>query len=102
MHTHNKSMLEQMYDGEYFPLEAIMPSDPRYFTMHQRLTAEKDYIATRLEPGEREHLDHLMELVTTTNGIEAYANYAYGFRSGALLMHELLTAKEKPSKNECN
>ena len=90
-----KTLLEQIYDGEFFPNEAVVSSDPNYVTMSHKEGEEIEYIASRLNDEDKVRFDKLIDLMGETEHMNGYANFVYGLRTGIMLMFELFTSKNK-------
>ena len=90
-------MLEQIYDGEFFPSEAVVSSDPNYVTMSHKEGEEIEYIASRLNDEDKVRFDKLIDLMGETEHMNGYANFVYGLRTGILLMFELFASESRRS-----
>ena len=90
-----KTLLEQIYDGEFFPSEAVVSGDPNYVTMNQKAGGEIEYIASRLNDEDKIRFDKLIDLMGETEHMNGYANFAYGLRTGILLMFELFASENR-------
>ena len=88
-----KTLLDQIYDGEFFPSEAVVSSDPDYVTMSHKEGEEIEYIASRLNDEDKVRFDKLIDLMGETEHMNGYANFAYGLRTGILLMFELFASE---------
>ena len=84
-----KALPEQIYDGEFFPSEAVVSNDPDYVTMSRKEGEEIEYIASRLNDEDKARFDKLIDLMGETKHMNGYANFAYGLRAGILLAFEL-------------
>ena len=92
-----KTLLEQIYDGEFFPSEAVVSGDHNYVTMNQKEGGEIEYIASRLNDEDKVRFDKLIDLMGETEHMNGYANFAYGLRTGILLAFELFANDVKPT-----
>ena len=90
-----KTLLEQMYDGEFFPSEAVVSSNPDYVVMSHQEGEEIKYIASRLNDEDRVRFDKLVDLMGETEHMNDCANFAYGLRTGIILMIELFTSENR-------
>lgn len=89
-----RSLLEQMFYGDFFPSDHIQSHDPAYFsTCHQ---AEKEYQSIRGVLGEdaRKHFERLRDLYLSMSSMDSCACFTRGFQYGALLMLEIMDAKD--------
>ena len=83
-----KPLLEQMYDGEFYPNETVVSGDPDYVAMSHQEGEEIEYIASRLNDEDKARFDKLIDLMGETEHMNGCANFAYGLRTGILLMFE--------------
>ena len=90
-----KTLLEQIYDGEFTPIEKIESGDPDYATMSHQEGEEIEYIASKLNDEDKVRFDKLMDLMGETEHMSSYANFAYGLRTGILLMFELFVSENR-------
>lgn len=84
------NVLKDWYDGYIFPAENIIPKDPEYHALGNKIGVEKDYFAGRLSQEDCTRFQQLYELVLKESNIYAYANFVYGFKLGMLLMQEVV------------
>ena len=90
-----KTLLEQIYDGEFFPSEAVVSGDPDYVAKGHIEGEEIEYIASRLNDEDKVRFDKLIDLMGETEHMNGYANFAYGLRTGIQLMFELFESENK-------
>ena len=90
-----KTLLEQMYDGEFNPIEKIVSGDPDYAAMSHQEGEEIEYIASQLNGEDKVRFDKLMALMGETELMNGYANFAYGLRTGILLIFELFANENR-------
>ena len=93
MVKNRKTLLEQIYDGEFFPSEAVVSGNPDYVTMSHKEGEEIEYIASRLNDEDKVRFDKLIDLMGGTEHINGFANFAFGLRTGILLMFELFASE---------
>ncbi len=89
-----KSLLQQIFEGEFYPSETVVSGDPDYVTKGHQAGEEIEYIASRLNADDKVRFDKLIDLMGETEHMNGYANFSYGLRTGILLMFELF-----PSEN---
>lgn len=85
-----KPLLEQLYDGELFPPEGLVSRNPDYRRASGQADREFQFLLSRLTSEDKQHLDALVDFTGEMDSYTAFANFAYGFRYGALLMLEIL------------
>lgn len=86
-----KTFLEQIYYCDFLPSENIQPGNPDYWPTCKKIDKEIAFISDRLNSEDKAHLDTLISLLSDTSNMTDYDNFVYGFRAGALLMHEIMT-----------
>ena len=88
------SLIEQIYDGGFYPCETIVPKDPEYRSKCQAAYDEVEYISGLLDETGKAHLEKFLDLRCETDYMSEYANFAFGLRTGARLMLELFMDRE--------
>lgn len=88
-----KSLLEQIFDNELFPPGGIGSTNPDYFDASARLEKESEYLMLRLNDGDKERLDELINIVGERESYTVFDHFAFGFRFGVRLMWETLAGK---------
>ena len=91
-----KPLLEQIYDGEFNPIEKIISGDPDYAAMSRQEGEEIEYIASQLNGEDKVRFDKLIALMGETELMNEYANFAYGLHTGILLIFELFASDAAP------
>ena len=89
--TRRKSIIQQIYDGELFPPGGVLSGSPAYREACGRAHTESAYLMSRLDDEDKRRLNELIDITGEMDSLTADANFAFGFRFGALLMLELLT-----------
>ncbi len=95
MVKNRKSLLQQIFEGEFYPSETVVSGDPDYVTKGHQAGEEIEYIASRLNNEDKVRFDKLIDLMGETEHMNGYANFAYGLRTGILLMFELFTRENR-------
>ena len=85
-----KSILEELFYGQIFPFERIVPQDPEYRPINQKKSDIKQRLQKRLPAEDYKALEGLLDLDCDSSVMEAYASFAYGFKLGALVILEVL------------
>lgn len=85
-----KTILEQLYKGELFPNEQIVPSDPDYRALTHEIGAERESLKKLLGSEDAERLEKLGLAYYAESNMSDYANFSYGIKLGARLMYEIL------------
>ena len=83
-------LLEQLYNGEIYPAEQIVPENPEYRATNHRIEQEKQHLSGVLQQEDIQHLERLEALSLNAESMTCYAGFAYGFQLGAQLMQEVL------------
>lgn len=89
-----KTLLEQLYDGEFYPSENIIPGNPGYAAMSQKAGDEIEYILSRLNDEEKVRFDKLIDLMGEMEHMGEVTSFAYGLRTGILLIFELFSGED--------
>lgn len=83
--------LKKLYEQGIYPSEEIVPADPAYKTVFEKLESEFLALQASLPPASCERLEALKALSLEESSLYAYANFAYGLRLGLLLALDALT-----------
>ncbi|MFT3984639.1 MAG: hypothetical protein QM697_12085 [Lachnospiraceae bacterium] len=94
-----KSLLQQLYDGEIYPAEQIVPKSPEYRELSRKLGEEKEYLREQLLTNDRERFEEMETLSQKITSLYGYENFLYGFGLGVGLMIETLTSGNGLSSN---
>ncbi len=78
-----KSILEELFYGHIFPFERIVPHDPEYRPLNQKISGIKQTLQAKLPAEDYQALEELMELCCDSGVMDTYASFEYGFRLGA-------------------
>jgi hypothetical protein len=46
-----KSILQELFDGDIYPDELIVPKDPQYHPINQKISDEQEYFKKKLSVG---------------------------------------------------
>ena len=84
-----KSLLKEIFNGEYDPFTNVMPNSPEYHEARMKRDAEWDFFLALIPEEHHERFDELMALFHTVSGYEAYEFYKEGVRAGFKLTNEL-------------
>ena len=90
--TH-KSLLQSIYDAEYFPLEGIATRTQEHWTKHQKIGSEILHFSKVFHEEDRCRFERFNSLILEVQEEELYYAYAEGLRTGLLLFSELLHRK---------
>ena len=88
-----KSILEELFYGQIFPFERIVPQDPEYRPLNRKKSDMKQTLQARLPAEDYQALEGLLDLDCDSSVMEAYASFEFGFKLGALIMLEVLGSK---------
>lgn len=86
----NKTLLQQLYDGEVYPAEKIIPKDSKYRELCRKLGEEKNHLREQLSEDERERFEVIETLSQEMAYLYSYENFSCGFRLGIGLIMEFL------------
>ncbi len=85
----DKTLLQQLYDGEVYPAECINPRSQEYLKINRAISEEKHYFYGVLSEEHRKHFDEIDDLWYQANSVYGYENFVYGLRLGVRLMIEI-------------
>ena len=88
-----KPLLEELYYGHIRPFERIVPQDPGYRPLNQKISDIKETLQEKLSAEDYQALAELLGLYCDSGVLEAAASFGYGFKLGALMMLEVLGGK---------
>ena len=91
------SILQGWYSGELHPAEEIDPGDRAYRALEEKIERSRDDFTERLSAADREKFEELTGHMLEESDRYAYASFAYGFKLGLLLMHEVMAGENRPS-----
>ena len=80
------SILEELYNGQVYPFEDIVPQTKAYRAANRKAGEIREYFSESLSPEDEEKFEEMNRLFHESTYIEAYENFTYGFRLGVLLM----------------
>lgn len=90
------NILEQLYNGEIYPSENIVPSNPQYRPLTLKISDEREALQSKLNAEDSERLEALGEMYVETSSMYGYENFLCGFKLGAFLMLEILKGEDGP------
>lgn len=75
-----KTILEALYDGFIFPAELIVPKNPEYRVLNQKISHLKEIWQEKLPVEDVQTLERLLELHCQSTVLEASVSFEYGFK----------------------
>lgn len=88
-------LIKQLYDGEIYPAEQIVSTDPEFKPTHRQVDTEMAYLKKILPEEAVSHLDNVEKLLLISSELTCHAGFTYGFKLGIQLMHEAFTEDKK-------
>jgi hypothetical protein len=85
-----KSILEELFYGHLGPFERIVPQDPQYRPLNQKISGIKQTLQEKLPAADYQTLEEMLDLYCDSGVLESAASFEYGFKLGALIMLEVL------------
>lgn len=86
------SILEHLYDGKVYPCEEILPQNyAEYRAISGQVGNDYEYLLKELSPEQLKRFEEMDKGRTKLSTIQAYANFEYGFKLGAMLMNEVFS-----------
>ncbi|TCL72450.1 hypothetical protein EDC14_1006165 [Hydrogenispora ethanolica] len=90
-----KPILEELHAGKIYPDELILPKDPQYRPINQKISDAMKVWREKLSETDYQQLESLMNLHSQSDAMEATASFVHGFKLGALIMMEVLNGREE-------
>lgn len=84
------SILEELYTGKIYPFEDIVSKDKNYCSVNKKIEELQEYFCEKLSIEDREKFEQWNNLIHESNYMDSYANFAYGFRLGSMLLIDVL------------
>ncbi len=82
-------ILEEMFRGNFTPLDLVSPTDPDYHAANERAADLTDQLSAQLSPDQKKLLDALLDQIYTAQCLESEAFFAFGFAAGVQLQKEV-------------
>lgn len=95
-----KTILEELYEGNIYPDEFIIPKNPEYRPLNQKISDTIKTLKERLSEDDYKQLEELLDMRCETSTQDAAASFLYGFKLGAVILIEVLTGKEELVRGE--
>lgn len=89
-------IIEQLYNGNIYPAELIISSDPEYIATHKWIDKELTILKEVLPPEDLYHLKDLEKLYLTSSSMTCFAGFSYGLKLGIQLMSEAYSEDGQP------
>ena len=90
------SILEQLYNGKVFPCETIIPQNhSEYRAVSGKAADDYEYFMKALPTEQARRFEEMEKRNTELTGMQAYANFEYGFKLGAMLMSEVFSSHQE-------
>lgn len=90
-----KTILEELYDGNIYPDELIIPKDPGYNLLNQKISDMLEMWKKKLSDDDYKLFEMFMDLRCESSSMEASASFIYGFKLGTLIMIEVLSGRDE-------
>ncbi|MGG3307786.1 DUF6809 family protein [Paenibacillus lautus] len=83
------NILEQLYVGEIRPEEVIVPKNPEYRTLNNKISNSKEQLKMKLSETDMELLEETFDLLSRSSSMYSTEVFIYGFKKGALMINEV-------------
>ncbi|MGG4106965.1 DUF6809 family protein [Paenibacillus lautus] len=83
------SILEQLYFGEIRPEEVIVPKNPEYRSLNNKISNSKEQLKMKLSENDMELVEETFDLLGISSSIYSTEVFIYGFKMGALMFSEV-------------
>lgn len=84
------SIIEKIYNGDYYPSEQTVPTSPAYRDAQKKMQAAFDRLNSQLPKLQQELLDEYIGLAADAHGYISMEAYRLGIEFGLELALELL------------
>lgn len=91
-------IIKDLYNGELYPFENINPQDKEYQKTEIKTGEMKKHLWEKMSPEDQEKFEEWNRLQHECRCMEAYANFAYGFRLGIMMMVDVLAGYIQPDE----
>ena len=88
-------ILRNLYQGKLNPFEHAVSKEDEYRMLDREIAEKRKNLMECLSEEGREQFEAWDQDVMKAGTMGEYANFAYGFRLGVLLMCEIMFAEEK-------
>lgn len=89
------SILEEMYRGNIYPDEAIVPRSVDYKGLNERISELVMQWREKLSEADFQELEKLLDLKNDVNALQSQESFIHGFKLGSLMMIEIYTNTDK-------
>lgn len=94
------SLLEKLYNGGIDPNEEIVCCTPAYHALNNKINKEREYFVSHFSLEDARRFDDYECLLMESSSMYAYANFAYGFKLGTMMMCEVMNGSNKPQTQD--
>ncbi|GIO42786.1 DUF6809 family protein [Paenibacillus apis] len=88
------NILEQLYFGEIRPEEVIVPKNPEYISLNNKISNSKEHLKMKLSENDMELLEETFDLLGRSSSIYSTEVFIYGFKMGALMITEVFANRK--------
>lgn len=90
-----KNLIDQLYSGEIYPAEKIVPTDADFQWVSEQIADGRSYLKKKLSAEDGDRLEKLNDMYMQVCSMNCYAGFSNGFRLGALLLIEIMGNREE-------
>ena len=84
-----KSIIQRIFDGEFYPTEDVSLTDPCYQALGQNISKKIDILTENMNGSTQQVFTQLMDMIQDLHTTEICTFYWAGFRDAMLLVYEL-------------
>ena len=92
------SLLEDLYNGNLYPSEHIVPQDKNYRLFSREAGNIREYFYQKISTEDKEKMKRLDQLTQDIHNMECYENFAGGFRLGVRFLLDALMESRPTEK----
>ena len=82
-------ILEDMFNGRYYPSEKVVPETERYIQANREVSKILARLSERLSKEDMELVERMHELISIADNETGVCYFKYGFASGAIMMLDI-------------
>lgn len=89
------SILEELYRGNIYPDEAILPKGMEYKRLSEIISQRMSAWKEKLSQEDFKELEELLDFRNDLNALQSRESFVHGFKLGSLIMVEVYTDIEQ-------
>lgn len=95
-----QSILGELFEGGINPAEFIIPRNPEYRPLNQKISNKINMWRDKLSEHDYQELEELLDLRSQVESMYAKASFIYGFKIAAAMMIEVVSGQGELVRNK--